>query len=280
MIQHHYYAKQLKRFILGFSGVFSGLQVHGGVDQAGVPIMITVPIRYGSADRVVSAISTSHTQNKLHTLPIMSCFMTGIDLAPDRLHGVNQVDQQTYIEQGGVYPDDIKTITRVMAIPYNMQLELCIYTSNTDQMFQILEQILLLFDYNLQLQFNDSAFDWTKITQLQLTNLQSEENYPSGSENRIVMWSLNFQMPIWLSPPMEVRKDIINSIRVRLGDLDSMVLNEVDDHGNLVPFTDLFDEFVIDPDTKPLDPTNPGIIVEKVLAGHYDPSLDSNCGKA
>jgi hypothetical protein len=237
MIRHYYYAKQLKSCILGFSNVFAGLQVVGGLDGAGNPVVMDVPVRYGSTDRVTAALAAGNTQNKLHTIPMMSSYMTGLELAPDRMHGVNQVNSRNYLEQGGIFPDDLKTMQRVMPIPYNMQMELAIYASNTDQMFQILEQILMLFDYNLQLQFNDAPFDWTRITSLLLTGIQNEENYPMGVDRRVIVWTLNFEMPIWLSPPLQVRTDAIKSIAVRIGDLAALTLDEVDANGNLVPFS-------------------------------------------
>ena len=237
MIRNYYFNQQLKKFILGFANIFAGMQVMGGLDGAGNPVKMEVPIRYGSSDRVTAALAAGNTQNKLHTVPMMACYMTGIELAPDRMHGVNQVDRRTYLEQGGVFPQDVKSIQRVMAIPYNMQMELAIYASNTDQTFQIIEQILMLFDCTLQLQFNDAPFDWTKITTLTLTSMQNEENYPLGPDRRVIMWTMSFELPIWLSPPIEVRNDLIKNISIRIGELDSLTLDEFDADGNLVPFS-------------------------------------------
>jgi hypothetical protein len=238
MIRHYYYNSQLRKFTIGFANIFTGLQVSTGKDGCGDTYMVDVPIRYGSSDRVVAAISASHTQNKQYTLPMMACYMTGLNLAPERMHGVNQSDSRTYLEQGGVFPDDVKAIKRIMPIPYNMEMELSIHASNTDQLFQILEQILILFDYNLQLQFNDAAFDWTKITQVNLTSLNNEENYPMGPDRRSIIWTLTFELPIWLSPPYEERQEIISSIQLRMSNFDSLTLEEVDENGNLVPFNE------------------------------------------
>lgn len=245
MIHHYYYNNQLKKYIIGFANVFAGLQVSGGIDDNGNQIIIDVPIRYGSTDRVTAAMSAGDTQNKLHTLPIIACYMTSLELAPDRMHGVNQTDRRTYLEQGGVFPDDVKSIRRVMPIPYNMIMELSVYASNTDQLYQIIEQILILFDYDLQVQFNDATFDWTKITKLILTGINNEENYPSGTEKRELIWTLNFELPIWLSPPIEIRNELIQSITLRMGDLSEFVLNEYDVNGELVTFANPYSETVI-----------------------------------
>jgi hypothetical protein len=249
MFKNYYYNSQLKKFIIGFANVFSGLQVATGTTDCGVE-MIDVPIRYGSQDRVVASLGASNTQNKQHTLPIMSCFMTNLDLNPERFKGVNQVDKRTYLEQGGVFPTDVKSVSRLMPIPYDMQMELSIYASNSDQMYQILEQILMLFDYSMQIQFNDAPFDWTKITKLELVGISNEENYPATTERRNIIWTLEFTLPIWLSPPYEVRQNIIESIRIRLGDMNNLVLDEVGPDGELMPFATDASIYYVDTITK------------------------------
>lgn len=261
MIRSYYYNQSLKKFIVGFANIFSGLQVRTGMDGCGNVSTIDVPIIYGSRDRVVSAIGASNTQNKQYTLPILSCFQTGLEMDPMRIKGLNLVDTRTALEQGGVYPDDVKVIRRVMPIPYNMQMELAIHVSNTDQLYQILEQILILFDYDMQLQFSDAPYDWTKITKLFLLGINNEENYPIGIDRRAIIWTLNFNLPIWLSPPMEVRDEVIKSIHIQLGDLSNFNLTEIGDDGELTPFTDVWDTLIIEPDVpedEVIPPPKPG----------------------
>jgi len=216
------------------------MQVATGMNECQEAEKISVPLRYGSGDRVVEAIATSHTQNKLHTLPMLSCYMTGLIMAPERIHGLGGVDRRAVLEAGGVFPDDVKSIHRVMPIPYTMNLELSIYASNTDQLFQILEQILILFDYDLQIQFNDALFDWGKISKVTLTGLSNEENHPAGADKRMLVWTLMFDFYIWISPPMDVRAGLIREINIRLGNIDTLTLDEIDVNGNLVPFSEVF----------------------------------------
>lgn len=279
MIRNYYYNQQLKKFIVGFANIFAGLRVQTGMDGCGNISEIEVPIIYGSRDRVVTAIGASNTQNKQYTLPMLACYQTGIELDPTRLKGVNQVDRRTFMEQGDVFPDDLKSIRRVMPIPYNMKMELAIHASNTDQLYQILEQILMLFDYDLQLQFNDAPFDWTRITSLFLEGINNEEIYPTGIERRSLIWSLQFNLPIWLSPPAEVRNEIVQAIAFRLGDTNAFTLDEVDSNGNLAPFIGAgYGNFPIGPngtssnttvDTNltPADPQSNAVIPPE----HFDP---------
>lgn len=248
MINNYYSHKQLKKWIITFANVFAGLQVHSGKDGCGEISVIDVPITYASKDRVVTMLGSSGTQNKQHSLPMMCCYLTNLELAPERRHGVNMLDRRTYVEQGGVVPADIKSARRIMPIPYNALFELNIYASNTDQMFQMLEQIFIIFDPDIQVQKSDAPFDWIKTTKIELTGISNEENVPLGSERRVITWNLSFEMPIWLTPPMEIRDDIINKIHLRMGDIENFSLNEFDENGEPQPFAsgNLFSEDVVD----------------------------------
>jgi hypothetical protein len=234
MINYFYYNGQLRNYLLQFCNIFAGLKVQTGKGTCAEDEFITVPIAIGSRDRVVAAIQSGNTQNKPFSLPSMSATMTGLALRDRK--GIGVVDRKTYLPEGGVFPDDLKTAVRVMPIPFMMTLELSIYASNTLQMHQMLEQILILFDPILQIQTNDAALDWTKITTVQLTGLNNEENLPPGGDRRMIVWSLTFDMPIWISAPMDLKSEFVKTIFIRLGQLDGFSVNEVDENGNFVPF--------------------------------------------
>ena len=151
--QAYWYNEQLKRYIIQFMTIFSGLQVSigrtEGVDQEA---LIPVTIHYGNHDRVVAGLMAENTQNKPIRLPCMTAYMQGFDLATDLMHGTGQERRNSYVPTGGMLPDDVRVVHQRMPIPYKMQVQLGIYASNTDQHFQILEQILMLFEPQLQLQ--------------------------------------------------------------------------------------------------------------------------------
>jgi hypothetical protein len=133
-----------------------------------------------------------------------------------------------------------------MPIPYVMTAELSLYASNTLQMHQILEQLLMLFDPVLQIQTSDAAFDWTKLTTVELTGINNEENYPPGGDRRIIMWSFNFEIPIYISAPVDIRDEIVKKIFITIGDMKGYLVNEFDEDGNLVPFLPEYNYGVIE----------------------------------
>jgi hypothetical protein len=240
MINDYFYDEQIRSYLLQFCAIFSGLQVQTGKDASGQTEMISVPIHVGNKDRVVAAIMTANNQNKTFSLPIMSAWIQGIDLAPERRKGIGVVDSRVYMPHGGVFPNDLAVVQRVMPVPYNLTLELSLYVSNTNQLHQILEQILMLFDPILQIQTTDSPFDWTKITTVELTGINNEENYPVGQDRRIINWSLNFLLPMWISAPLDVKNEVVQKILIKIGDLKGFSLNEYDENGDLAPFTTIW----------------------------------------
>jgi len=246
MIGFYWYEGQLRRYLLQFCNIFVGLKVQTGKGTCDAPEFISVPIRIGSRDRVVAALNAGNTQAKPFSLPALAVNMSGLSLAPQMRKGVNIVDRRVALAEGGVYPDDLKTLTRVMPVPYTMTLELSMYASNTEQLHQILEQLLMIFDPKLQIQTTDAAFDWTKITEVELTGVNNEENYPAGTDSRVIVWTLNFDMPIYLSAPMDVKTEVVRQILIRLGDLDGFQPDEVDPDGSLSPFLPGFEYGIIE----------------------------------
>lgn len=235
MINQYYYEAQLRTYLLQFCNVFAGLKVQTGKGECDEAEFITVPVSIGSRDRVVAAIQAGNTQNKPFALPTMVANMSNLSLSNVR-KGVGVVDKRTYLPQGGVYPDDLKVATRVMPVPYIMSTDLSLYASNTQQMHQMIEQILMLFDPELQIQTSDASLDWTKISSIRLTSINNEENYPPGGDRRILVWTLQFEVPIYISAPVDIKDDLVRRIVIRIGDLESFQVNEFDENGNYVPF--------------------------------------------
>lgn len=256
MVTHFYYDGQLRQYLLQFVSIFHGLQVQTGIGECDVAEFISVPIVIGNRDRVVAALTAGNTQNRTFSLPTMAAYMTGIAPSDVRRRAPGMIDQRVTMKTGGVFPDDLTVVKRVMPVPYDVTLELSIYASNTQQMHQILEQILVLFNPDLQIQKSDAPFDWTRITNVTLTDISNEENYPAGQERRMIVWNLSFIMPVWLGIPMGVKDDLVRKVIVQIGDLGSMGTLEVDESGNLTPFGEPFARVEFD-SRKPEGPIPP-----------------------
>jgi hypothetical protein len=81
-----------------------------------------------------------------------------------------------------------------------------IWTANTDQKLQVLEQILVLFNPSLELQTTDNYIDWTSLSVLNLNQINwSSRTVPVGNDTPIDVATLTFETPIWISPPVKVK---------------------------------------------------------------------------
>ena len=199
----------------------------------------------GSRDRVVASLLAENTQNKPLRLPCMSAFLKNVDPAPDQRHGIDIVRNKTYLPSGGLLPDDIKTVSQLMPIPYWMTTEVQIYVSNTDQHLQLLEQILMLFNPSIQLQTNDSVFDWTKIFTVEMTGVRFDENYPAGTSPRIIQTGLEFRTLIHIASPADIKNDYIKDIYLRIGLMNEEIASNPGDLAGLLDDENIIYELLL-----------------------------------
>lgn len=197
-----------------------------------------VPVMYGDMSRQVANVIKENSENKLPTVPRIACYMTSLEMDTSRLSDATYVSKLHIREraydivdgereykqtQGGNY-----TVERLMPTPYKLGLKADIWTSNTDQKLQIMEQILVLFNPSLELQTTDNYVDWTSLTVLDLTGTNlSSRSIPVGVDSEIDICSLDFSTPIWISPPAKVKKlgivkTIIANIFTEAGDLSDL----------------------------------------------------------
>ena len=215
MAKTFFYDEQIRRFILQFVRMFSHYQVEFGSDRDGNTTLYTVPVRYGDSSRQAAAIMKHNSENGIPTVPLITCYVTNLTYDRDRMQQpsfvdkmhvrTRAVDQNTgeYTQQQG----EAYTVERPMPTPYRLEMNVDIWTSNTEQKLQLLEQILCLFNPDLEIQSTDNYIDWTSLSYVELTGQSfTSRSIPQGTEDQIDIATLNFSLPIWLSMPAKVKK--------------------------------------------------------------------------
>jgi len=138
------------------------------------------------------------------------------------------VRQRTYDSATDTYETtqgNAFTIERAMPVPYEMTINLDIWTSNTNQKMQLLEQILTLFNPGLEIQSTDNYIDWTSLTVLYLKDSRwSSRTIPVDAGNPIDVATLSFTLPMWITPPAKVKK---------LGVIERIIASVYDAQGDL-----------------------------------------------
>ena len=241
MAREFFYDNQIRRFILQFVRMFSNFQVEiGAPDSSGNRDMLTVPVMYGDLSRNVAQIMREASENKVLSAPRMSCYINQLQYQRERIQEPNFIDklhvrQRKYDENTKTYSrtqSNAVTVERHMPVPYELRMNLDIWTTNTEMKLQLLEQILCLFNPNFEIQSTDNYVDWTSLSYVHLENVNfSSRSIPVGTEDQIDIAQLEFSMPIWLSMPANVKKmgvihKIINSVYDGSGDLVSAVTDD------------------------------------------------------
>lgn len=226
----YFYDEQLRRYIQQFVRLFGGFSVKMGRDKNGNEVFQRVPVRYGDMNRMAAAIIRNNSENTINTTPFMSAYITGMTLKPDYRANPTHVEKVRVYERGfdyenNQYTNDIGcgyTIERHMPVPYDLTMQLDIWTSNTEQKLQLLEQILVLFNPSLNIHTSDNEFDWTSLTYVELSNVVwSIRQIPQGVDDIIDVASLEFNFPVLINPPAKVRKQtIIHTIINKLQEVD------------------------------------------------------------
>jgi len=201
--------------------------------------LVRVPVRYGDWSRQAQTVAQENSSSFMPSAPLITFYITGMEYQQSRMqepYHVNkvQVRQRTYDPETETYETtqgNAFTIERLMPVPYRMTLTTDIWTSNTNQKFQIFEQIATLFNPALEIQSTDNYLDWTSLSVVELENVNwSSRSLPLGPENPIDIMSMRFGLPIWISSPAKVKKlgvveKVIYAVYDSQGDANEAITN-------------------------------------------------------
>ena len=213
----HFYDGQIRRYItqiVRLMSNFSYKDSDGDVRQ--------VPVMYGDLTRQVANIIRDNSENKIPSAPRMAVYITALELDSARLADSSYVNklnirERAYDSQGEEYLNKEGknyTVERLMPTPYTLSVNVDIWSSNTDQKLQIMEQILMLFNPSIEIQTTDNYIDWTSLSVVNLAQVNfSNRSIPVGVDTEIDISTLGFTTPIYISPPVKVKKlGVVTSI--------------------------------------------------------------------
>lgn len=174
MAVQFFYDQQIRRFLLQFSRMVSNFQVQFSKTDAatGQLALQTVPVFYGDASRQAAAIINNNSENSLQTVPAMAFYISAMQYDRQRMQdptfvGKVNIRERRYDPMTGMQTHeqgDTYTVERLMPVPYLLTLKLDIWTSNTEQKMQLIEQICTLFNPSLEIQSTDNYVDWTSLS--------------------------------------------------------------------------------------------------------------------
>lgn len=217
----YFYDGQIRRYITQIVRAFSNFSYRDGDGD-----LRSVPVTYGDITRQVASIIRDNSENKIPSAPRMGVYITGLQMDRARLSDssfiskVNLREKEFDESTNSYLASQAKsyTVERLHPTPYTLSINIDVWSTSTDQKLQILEQIFMLFNPDLEFQTTDNYVDWTSLSVLQLENINfSNRSIPVGTESEIDVATLGFTAPIYISPPVKVKKlgvitDIITSV--------------------------------------------------------------------
>jgi len=248
----YFYDKQLRKYIQQFIRIFAGFQVAMHVNEEGEVVYQTVPVRYGDVSRMAAHIVRENSENMLQTTPFISCHVTGLEVSPERrtfpqYEETMPVYEKKYNEETNSYENELGeqyAIKRHQPVPYNLTMQVDVWTSNTEQKLQLLEQILVLFNPTLNIHTNNNPLDWSTLSYVELiSSTWSMRAIPSGVDDIIDISTLTFTVPVLINPPAKViRNTVIHTIIDNIEEVDDTQLANLRAGNNYTP---LFTSFKV-----------------------------------
>lgn len=243
-MSNFFYDNQIRRHLEQFIRLFSELNVHIGKDKQGYDVFQRVPARYGDASRMASHIVRNNSENFLNSVPLISCYIDGFEMNAGRRNNPTyqekvQVYERPFDKETNTYGEGVGntyTIHRHMPVPYDLTLSVDVWTSNTDQKFQLIEQIGVMFNPGVNIRSSSNVFDWSAQTYVEMTSTTwSSRTIPQGADSTIDVTTWKFKMPIWINPPAKVKRQVL--IHTIITDLKTV--RNIDVPLNDIPFNNL-----------------------------------------
>src|ERR1044072_2078740 len=230
----YFYDGQQRRFLEQLVRAFSGFSYRtrrGGQSAQ----TLLVPCHLAQTNRMAAYITQNGSENTMNTVPMITVFQTGLRGRRGDLQNPTFVDNLQVLERNinqGQYGQDrgqAYALDRLMPLPFEMDIQVDVWTSNLDQKYQLIEQILLVFYPQFEIQNSDNALDWSAVTICFVEDdLQfSSRSLPIGTSDEIDIMTLRLRVPFWLSPPAMIRK--LTRIEEIVANIGEEVVDQFDD---------------------------------------------------
>lgn len=215
-----WYHEQFRRLITQVVRVFGAFNIKIGETADGKPKFQRVPAYFAaSMDKQAWSTLNNNSENTTLSAPVMYVHLQSIEKNDQRRQAPYHVDQRgiderAYASMTGEYMSErgqSYTVQRYMPVPYDVTFSVGMWVSNLDQKFQLLEQILVLFNPGIDFQTSDNPIDWTAIKYMELQSISySDAPFPVGTDVPMIqVASMDFKVEFWLNPPAKVQRSAI-----------------------------------------------------------------------
>jgi hypothetical protein len=199
------------------------------LNEDGNPVSLRrIPVVYGTMDRAVAAMMNKNQDHFTNVrLPIIVCNMEGISLDKDNKMPKNHID--SVVGAGA-----INSYERLSGLPMIMAMSVDVMASSNEELFGIIEQILLIFNPRVTIQVDNRSLNANFLTEIILDSIDNQIQYPLGMEKRTCSMGLTFSVPVKLRYPageniawiQQIRENIYAESSDSIPDIEEIIERE------------------------------------------------------
>jgi hypothetical protein len=202
--QQHFYNRTIRKVVVAFGTLFNDIQIVRYNTNGSPREIFKVPLSYGAKEKYMTRITSDPnlTKSIATVVPRISFEMTGMsyDSGRKQISTMRNFSANTSTSLNAQY----------VPVPYNFDFSLSIYTRNTEDGTQILEQILPFFtpDFTVTVDFiqpMDQKYDLPII----LNSVTPTTDYEGDMmSTRLITWDLEFTAKGYIWPAVRTGKVI------------------------------------------------------------------------
>lgn len=218
MLNQKFYWGTIRKSIVAFGNLFNNLYIDRRDEDGTVVQTLKVPLAYAPRQKFLARIAAqpqAFEQSFQTFLPRMGFEMIGLQYDPSR--------RVSLVQQNRATNDTSTTLNSQYApTPYNIDMNLYLYTKNQDDGLQIIEQILPYFNPDFNLTLNAiPALGIKNDLPVLLNNISYEDDYENDfRQRRAIIWTLSFTLKLNFFGPINKQGIIRTSIANTFNDTE------------------------------------------------------------
>ena len=202
MLGTRFYNQSFRKLIIAFGQIFNNIVIQRTNSTGGVTARIKVPLAYAPKEKFLVRLDQQanlESREFATTLPRMGFEITG--LAYDSSRKLTRVQKYSKVKTG---EDGKKMNYNYSPVPYNIAMNLYVFTATAEDGLQIIEQILPFFQPDYTVTVNVvPELNIKRDIPIVLGNIGYEDTYDgSFTQRRAVIYTLSFTAKTYLFGPM------------------------------------------------------------------------------
>jgi len=226
MLGNRFYNQSFRKLIIAFGQIFNNIVIQRTNSTGGVTARIKVPLAYAPKEKFLVRLDQQanlESREFATTLPRMGFEIKG--LTYDASRKLTRVQKYSKVKSG---EDGEKMNYNYTPVPYNIAMNLYIFTATAEDGLQIVEQILPYFQPDYTVTINAVPdLNIKRDIPIVLGNITYEDSYDESFTNRrAVIYTISFTAKTYLFGPMNNQK-VIKEVQTDIGtDTDSPLTRE------------------------------------------------------